>query len=322
MASFIDNYKLYLLQGNDKYDFTNVVGAFSWGSDIDTLSSSLSFSIISTCEPKCKIGDKLILTNNGKLIFKGVVTNTVTNKNEIQVSSNDYAWYLNKSSLFIQFKKISVSDAIKQLLSKFSIPIDSIFYMKTTVNKSYTDMVISDIISDLIQMYTKETGVKVRSEMINGKFRVYAVKDEVINPSYKPTSNLQDFKSFDYIGDDWTIKKSIEDMTNSVLVKQGNKIMHFKNQEAINKYGLLQETIDVDGTDISKAKNDAKNILADKSSVTEDVECTVLGDDSIIAGRSVVLTSLNNSKYLIKSANHTYNGSSHIVSVQLVKGGL
>jgi hypothetical protein len=316
----MENYKITLIQNNQKMDITNNIDAINWTSDLDTLSTHLSFNIANTqIETKAELGNQIILTNKSKLVFSGVVTNLSVNKDFTTIDCNDYAWYLNKSKAFIQFKKISVTDAIKRLCSKFNIQADSILTMNTIVSKIYTDETISEIMLDLLGEYTKETSIKVRMEMLNSKFRVYAVKDEIINPVHSIAENIAPVNCFGNIGIEWSITKSIEDMINSVQIVNGNKISFIKDDNNIGIYGLLQESISVENTDVSKARNEANMMLKERNIIPENLSVVVLGSNDIIAGRCVVIGGDVKGKYLITSCGHTLNTASYLCNVTLKK---
>ncbi len=322
MASFVENYKIFLAKLSGKYDITGAVGAFNWGSDIGTLSSKLSFDIAKNEFILPEMGDKILLTNQGKLVFQGVITSRNQNNATYGINANDFAWYLNKNKAFHQFRNVSVTDAIKQLCGRYNVPIDNICNMPTMIkNKIYTDQCISDIMLDLIQMYQKETGNHVRMEMISGKFKAFVMTDISINPVFKLAENIGTSQCFDYIGLDYSVSESIEDMVNNVQIIQNNKIILVAGQsESIKKYGMLSETIMVDGTDTAKAKNEAKTIISENGKVNPEMSISIIGDDSIVAGLSVTLPKLGG-KWIIKSASHTYNGT-HLCSVSLTKVGV
>lgn len=320
MADKVDDYKLIIIQNSVKLDITGAVDGLSWASDIDTLSSQLSFGMSKATTIKPRLGNHILLLNNSKLVIQGVITNLNESKDSFAVTVNDYAWYFNKSKLYIQFKDVSVSDAIRELCSKLCVPVDSICTMKTKVKKIYSDKTVSDVLNDLLAIYTKESKFEVRMEMLGGMFRVYVCKDMIINPTYKQAENLAPFKVMDAIGDDWSISQSIEDMINSVVISTDSNKPLVKDDINIKAYGLLQEIINVGDSDVSTAKKDAKNLFNQKNVIPKAITISCLGDDSIVAGRSIILSSLGNSKYLIKSASHSYSGI-HTVSMTLVKGG-
>ena len=78
----MDNYTLFLIKDNKaKHNITNLISNLSWSDNIDTLGTQLSFDFTRNREDSFLVkkdlvetGDKLILTNNNKEIFRGIIT--------------------------------------------------------------------------------------------------------------------------------------------------------------------------------------------------------------------------------------------------------
>lgn len=304
-------FKLYV----GKKEISNFASGVNWSSDIDTLSAQLGFTVKNNQSPE--LGARIVFVNGGKTVFIGVVTAINRQKQTSSITANDYAWYLNKNKAFQQFKNISITDAIEQLCGKYKIPVGEIALMPRKVTKLYTDVYVNEIFKALIEEHERETGQTMHLEMRGGKLYVFPVAEQLIDPVFELSGHLGKFHCFDFISNDFSETLSIEDMVNHVQVIQNNRILSdIKNPDAIKKYGMLSETVTVDGTNVAQAKNDAKTLIESKSIVPTEMSVNVMGSDEILAGRTVRWGGF---KWLIKSANHTYGGT-HKCAVTLKKG--
>lgn len=326
----MDNYKLSLIKNDGKkYDITSVIGGLSWKDNIDTLGMELSFSILRNKEDKymknhdvVEVGDKLILLNNDKETFRGIVVDLDTARYGKSIAAFDYAFYLNKSKTIKQFKKILGSDVIKQLCNEFKIPIGKIESISTQINKIYKDETISEIIKDVLSQSTQENGIKYRLEMREGKLFVEKYSDLIVIGGFKPAQNITKFNVLNAIG---SISKSesITEMRNSILISSGDEesvrvIASAKDDKNIGLYGLLQEVESVDDKDIGQVNNIVKNRLVELNRIGEEISLELLGDDKVRSGRILeIKNEIYNldGRYLVKDCTHNYQNGIHTMSI-------
>lgn len=331
----MDNYTLFLIKDNgNQTNITNICGNLSWRDNIDSLGMELSVDVARNINDKymngydlVEVGDKLVLSNNGKEIFTGIIVDLATGQYSKSITAFDYAFYLNKSRTIIQFNKVKASEAITQLCSKFNIPLGNIASISTVITKIYKEDTIADIIKDILSIATKELSIKYRLEMREGKLYIEKYTDLIIKPLFKPASNLASINVMDAIGN---INKteSIADMANSILISSGDEkssrvIAEVKDDKNISKFGLLQEVESVDDKDIAQAKNIANNMLKDMNRVGEDISINnLLGDDNVRAGRILDVDNAMfglKGQYLVKDCTHTYQNSIHRMNLTVEK---
>lgn len=321
-------YSAYILKNGTKFDVSEVIKNLSWGDDIDTLGMDFNFSmpnkILYSGGFAVNEGDGLVvinkLTNNE--IFRGIAVTKNVDKHITNINALDYAFYLNQSKIVIQFTRISASDAINTLCEKFNVPIKRIEAINVLVTKIYTDNTIAEIIVDLLEHATEETGEKYRLEMQEGKLFVGKYTDLIVTGNIRLAQNLSPIKLTEAI-DTITSTTSIAEMKNSVIAVNNNKILATEqDQTNIDKYGLLQEVISIDDKNSAQARNIVKNKLLDLNRVTKTFTVDAVGDDTIRAGRLIEFNYPEhdiNGLYLIKSANHSYSNNTHKVSLELIE---
>lgn len=324
----VDNYTVYIIKEEDRYDITDIVGDMSWGNSIDTLSTEFSFSVgrsnydryMTSIDIEC--GDQILVTNKDEQTFFGIITNKGKSYGSYSFSCYDFGFYLNKSETVIQFKKTTVSDAIKQLCSRFDIEVNTPNIL-TQISKLYADTVVSDIINDLLIQVKDETGNKYNFEMHGDKLYVYEYGSLVIKAVYRPV--IAEFDATNRIGSDYSYSESIEDMKNKIIITSDNgkgmsAVAEKQDSDSICRYGLLQVVESVDDKDIAQARNIAKNKLKDVNRITRDISFTMLGDDRVRAGRVINVDNEHiglKGQYLITEADHTYSNGIHRVNVTL-----
>ncbi|WP_077369715.1 XkdQ/YqbQ family protein [Anaerosalibacter sp. Marseille-P3206] len=330
----MNNYTINLIKDNGgNKNITNISSGLSWKDSIDTLGMELNFTTgRSTIDRYMKgydlveIGDKIILLNNSKELFRGIIVDLGIDKYSKAITAFDYAFYLNQSRTIIQFNKVKADDAIKQLCNKFNVPIGNITSIPTTITKIYKDDTVADIIRDILKQATDALRIKYRLEMKAGKLYIEKYTDLVIKPKFKPAPNIAPFNPLKAIG---SISKteSIADMRNSILISSSNEkssrvVATAKDDKNIAKFGLLQDVESVDDKNIAQAKVIAQNKLKELNKVNEDISITILGDDNVRAGRILEIdndTFKLKGQYLVKDCIHAYHNRIHTMDLTLEK---
>ena len=323
-------HELVLIKGNKKQNITQLVGNLAWSSNIDALGVELSFDYAFNDSRYFKsydivdIGDHVALFNQSKLISKFIVVDESTSgRFGKSYTGFDYSWYLNKNQTVIQFKKIAASQAIQKLLDKLGIK-HNITQINTLITHIYKGETVSDIINDILEQATQETGHKYRVEMDKDVLTIKKTSDLVINPKVRLSSNTPEFSVVSAIGiPDWN--RSIQEMKNNILVVNSNEdstkvIASAKGADNIKRFGQLTEVVEVDEKNEAQARNIAKTKLSELNRIEETITLPLLGHDDIRAGRILNIdepvTGIKG-KYLIKSAAHTESNGIHLVTVEL-----
>ncbi|MGD6845228.1 XkdQ/YqbQ family protein [Bacillus infantis] len=297
-------------------NITDLVGDLSWSDNIDALGAKLEFNLAYSDMPKfpkkvVSIGDAVTL-KNGKVLFQGIVISESTSgRSPKKYICFDYAFYLNKSKTIIQFNKHAASEAIQKVLTEYSIP-NQIVGIPTRISKIYKEDVISDIIKDILEQATNETGTKYRLEMRAGVLHIERQRDLMINARINLIGNP-------------SRTQSIEEMKNSILiVSEGEKVSKIvaeaKNAGNIKKYGLLQEIQTVDKKDMAKAKNIASQLLKELNVIREENSLELLGNDDVRSGRILRINEPVTGivgDYLITDCTHSFSNGIHRMSLSL-----
>lgn len=319
---------VYLIKSNKRINITTIISEISWESSMDTLGQQLSFNAVygvSKDFPKnpIDIGDMIVFSIE-KEVFRGIIVNE--NKSTIGTISYvafDFAFYLNKSKKFYQFNKMKADAAIKKIASDYGTKIGKVTSMPTVINEVFMSETGADIIKKIIEQSENDQGIKYRMEFRQGKLYVDKQKDLTVRGKFRLSVDFA-YKDAKESVFNVSRTRSIEEMVNSVQIVMNNKVVYtHSDSKLIKKYGLLQDVIDVQDKNSAQVKNEAKNILSELGKVLETATCEMLGDERVIAGRTIELKddiSGLSGKYLINSVSHSIINDIHKMSLDLLKG--
>ena len=311
-------------------DVTDVIGNLTWRDTVDTLGVEVEFELpVNGYDEKFEflyditLGDPIqILNDKGETLIQAIIVTESPNGKITNFTAYDMAWYLNKSTVIKQFKKMIGNDCVKSLCKEIGIKVE-VSGLDTTIDKIYKDKTISDVIKDIIEQCSQFNSKKFFIEFDNGTLKIM------------PYKKIKVFGQFEIQKDKFinineniggvSLTKSIVDMKNSVLVITENKgavrtIGQEQDTKSIEKYGKLQQVVTLDEKEFSKANLVAKNELKKLNKITEDFSIDVLGDDNVKSGRVIDIDlPLFNLKgeYLIKESNHTISNHIHKINLKL-----
>lgn len=311
-------------------DVSDIIGNLTWRDTVDTLGVEVDFELpINRYDKKFEflyditLGDPIqILNAKGEVLVQAIIVSETPNGKITSFTAYDMAWYLNKSTVIKQFKKMIGNDCVKSLCKEIGIDVE-VSGLDTKIDKIYKDKAVSEVIKDIIEQC---------SQFNSKKFFIEFDKNKLIVSPYK---KIKVFGTFEIQKDKFinineniggvSLSKSIVDMKNSVLVITENKgairtIGEEQDSKSIEKYGKLQEVVTLDEKEFSKANLVAKNELKKLNKITEDFSIDVLGDDNVKSGRVIDIDlPLFNLKgeYLIKESNHTISNHIHKISLKL-----
>ena len=310
--------ELYLIK-EDAVNITDITGGIGLSTSMDTLGASLNFNIARNFnDPNyalaetLEVGDIVIL-NNSKELFKGVILEITTNKFNKNVKCLDFCFYLNKNKVVKQFDEISASTAIKQVLKEIGADIGEISTISTSITKIYNSNTIAEIINDILKQANDELGIKYIIEFAEDKFNVVPFRKVNVQFRYKSTSSE-------------SLTESILEMKNSIIVTSNEQeeieiLAVAKDEDNIERYGSLQEVITVSpDEDEAKVRNIAKTKLKELNKVFRTASLQGFGNDEFKAGRVLELNNQEFSlkgEYLIKSCSHTWVKGEHLVNLEV-----
>lgn len=321
------NFSLNMFANGSEVDISDQSGNLAWSYDSKTLGVNLTFDFADVSEYKVKLGSIVMLRDEDdyEVIFLGIVVSSSKKGKVYNFSAYDFAWYLNKSDVIIQFNKTNATTAVKLLCKKIGVEVGDIPYLKTLITGIYIDVKPSEILYDIINQVFLETSKKYFFEMNGSKLDVKEIGLEIINASFKIADNLSPVKIEDVIGEDFTISESIENMKNSVIVVSSESeyirvLETAKDQESINEYGLLQEVIKVDQKNESQARNMASNTLKELNKVMISRSIPTLGHKGLKHYRKLIINSPETKlvgEYIILSAAHSYSEGFYKTSISV-----
>ena len=311
-------------------DVTDIIGNLTWRDTVDTLGVVVDFELpVNRYDKKFEflyditLGDPIqILNDKGETLVQAIIVSETPNGKITSFTAYDMAWYLNKSTVIKQFKKMIGNDCIKSLCKEIGIKVE-VLGLDTKIDKIYKDKTISDVIKDIIEQCSRFNSKKFFIEYDKDTLRIMPYKKIKVVGQYEMQKDK--FININENIGGVSLSKSIVDMKNSVLVVTENKgairtIGQEQDSKSIEKYGKLQEVVTLDEKEFSKANLVAKNELKKLNRITEDFSIDVLGDDNVKSGRVIdVDLPLFNLKgeYLIKESNHTISNHIHKISLKL-----
>lgn len=317
-------YSLLKIQGNTTIDITELLKeGVQKRSTAEEISEELSFTLAYT--PKItninllNEGDKIIFRVDGVSRFNGIVVKKSVTKTEISYSAFDYGWYFNKNEEVYQFNS-TVSENVKKICNDFGITIGYLTNIPTKFNKIVKGT-LSSIIKEMVDLATKDQGVKYYWYVSNNKFYLekFNTNPVVLTSKYLNGNSITDFIS------DYSSESSIDGMYNAIKVVESeeNKVTQLAYQQdsnSINKYGKLQKIEEVSKEEKSKALNIARNTLKELNKVQKTFSITVLGNVNCRANKVLSFNEpLYNftGNYKIKQCTHNFNGASYTMNLEL-----
>ena len=311
-------------------DVTNYIRDLTWRDSIDTLGVEVSFELAVNKFDKnlsflydITLGNPVqIINEKGETLVQAIIVSENPNGKTTSFTAYDMAWYLNKSTVIKQFKKMVGNYCIKSLCSEIGIKVE-VSGLDTKIDKIYKDKTISDIIYDIIEQCSQFNSKKFFIEYHKGTLKVGPFKKIKVTGQYEMHKNtfIDVAKNIGEV----SLSRSIVDMKNSILVITQNKkavrtVGKEQDSESIKKYGMLQEVVTLDEKEHKKAKLVAKNELKKLNKITEDFSIDILGDDKVKSGRVIDIDiPLFNLKgeYLIKESSHTVQNGIHRANLRL-----
>lgn len=311
-------------------DVTDYISDLNWRDSVDTLGVEVDFTLAVNRYDKnleflysITLGDPIQVINSvGETLIQAIIVTESPNGKTTNFTAYDMAWYLNKSTIIKQFKKMIGNDCIKSLCKEIGIKVE-VSGLDTKIDKIYKDKSISDVIKDIIEQCSQFNSKKFFIEYDKDTLRIMPYKKIKVVGQYEMQKDK--FININENIGGVSLSKSIVDMKNSVLVITENKgairtIGEEQDSKSIEKYGKLQEVVTLDEKEFSKANLVAKNELKKLNKITEDFSIDVLGDDNVKSGRVIDIDlPLFNLKgeYLIKESNHTISNHIHKISLKL-----
>lgn len=303
-------------------DIISYVGDISLNSSGDTVGLTLTFKMTNNSDlyispPQINLANSVcLLDDDSNVVFRGIIITKDTSKTQFSFNCYDFGFYLRQSKDIIQFNGSTATEAIRQLLNKYSVPIGSLPSLSILITKVYYDEYISDIIYDILDYCSALNGQKYFLEFSNGNFNI--VGNVYVNPTIKISSNISGANINSYLNDT-TKTETFENMKNKVVAYTEDSdniqtIVTAQDSSNISKYGLLSEVLKIDADDTSRANYLATSKLNELNSISQTLNFSSLGSFDVLANRIIyindsVTESVGNAR--VKDVMHVISNGIH-----------
>lgn len=275
----------FLLMKNTTNKLLDITQIIEVGSKLskgkDDLCWGLSFTVFKD-QLYIECGDVIAIKYNSKEVFNGVIVSTNSNS----FKALDFGFYFNKNKHIFQFEDVESSEAIKLLIESIGGEIGNIEKTNTMIDKLYFNQALGSIIKEIMDNIIELEGITYSFYYKNGVFNFEKCKKDKYKAGvHSPLKALNGiFNGFNFNGLNYIVpptrSTSIEDLRNSIRVYEqtGNEYINdseAKNEISINKYGLMQEVIEIKENEKHIAEKKAENILKELNKVKETVSFSI-----------------------------------------------
>lgn len=307
----------------DGQDITSIVSSIQWTGEILHSDRKISVNISNTIDGRIQFlnietGKEVIFFNNGEELFRGIVFNTdINDKGEMNISAADVNVYLTKNIDTRKFENKKASDIVKRICDDFEIPYGDIIDTGYVIPKLiFRDKSLFNMMIAALTITEKQTGSRFFIFNKGGKLQLLKRKDQVTKWVLENGVNIL---SADY-------SKSIDKMKTQIKVVGGDKeksplIATVKNDELINKYGIMQHLENAD-SDLTKSQVEqlAKELLKQLGTIEDSASIDAIGINEVISGSCIYvtekMTGVKGAFYVINDS-HTFENGKHTMSITL-----
>lgn len=324
-----NNSKLFYVVGDTLKDVSGFTSNYKRSDNKDGLGQEFSFDLV--CNPidkyygdtKLDMGGKVLFENNGVQVFVGVIKEIKRRGlTDYSYTCYDFAWYLNKDEVFIQFNQCTAKSAIEQICAAKNIEAGTISdSLITPITKIYNGETVSDAIKDIMKQCTDESGKKYKMEVRGKKLFIEDYGELTMKAVYKPAPSMAEF-DVTVVPAEFSASYSIADRVDKVVVissseKESQVLAEASNDGDISTYGALVHYEKVDKKNSAQAGQIAKTKLAELNKIKEERQLKLFGDDSVRAGRILEFNQPDIDmvgKFLVVECSHEYNQNTHIMT--------
>lgn len=329
---YVDNHRLYLERsGQTARDITAFVGDLTATDDVTALSVELTGTqIVSQWDkyvPKLALqpGDKLRLRNEAAQqdVFVGQL---VTVGLDGSITAYDRGWYLGRSGVILQCSGMAADEAIRAACSKAGVGVKSVTSLPTKISEVWLGDAVSDIIADILERCSAETGKEYQARMSPDGLVVRELPTTAIKAFHKPAENLAAFDITWALGQ-VSGEDSIAELYNAVVLAAEDSGKVYRGAQASNpasiaKYGFLQYVESVtENPGTAQLGQMVRTLLAQKDRVgrTRTVS-EIWGCDEVTSG---TVLDFNSPAFGISGRNrvtrvvHHYGGAGHTMELEI-----
>ncbi len=329
---YVDEHRLYLERsGQAARDITAFVGDLTATDDLAALSVELTGTqLISEWDkyvPKLALqpGDRLRLRNEaaGADVFVGQL---VTVGLDGAITAYDRGWYLGRSGVILQCSGMAADEAIRAACSKAGVGVKSVVSLPTKISEVWLGDAGSDIIADILERCSAETGAEYQARMSPDGLVVRQLPTAFIRAYHRPARNLPGFDITWALGQ-VSGEDSIAELYNAVVLaaEDSGKVYsgaQASNAASIEKYGFLQYVESMsENTGTAQLGQMVRTLLAQKDRIGRTRTISeIWGCDEVTSG---TVLSFNSPAFGLKGKHrvtrvvHHYGGAGHTMELEV-----
>lgn len=290
----------------DGKDISNYIETITWSGDENQLARRLSISYlyaprsIPSRTMAVTKGQQLIMTDNGRQYFDGIVLREERTESGITMQSMayDYAWYLRSKALGIY--QGAPADVVRQVCGENGIPVGRLYAMEGEV--------------EIISTGEKSISQVIETAYEGGDVHVYMQGNSLCVEQYG--AELAGTVTGDDYVTDASYSSSAENLVNKVILlnAQDKPVGEFTN--GLTGYGTIRDAYKISG-DEKDIRKEAEKLL---KGIEESGKIVVRGNAAFQTGKAVIVEKVNSKirgRFIIISDSHSIKDADYRTTLGL-----
>lgn len=277
---------IYLTHNQSTRRITDILLNWSWSGDKSTLVRQLIAEIAfdeSTGLPVPQMGDAVMITDDsGDPIFDGVVLRRSAGSEETSMSFTcfDRGIYCRRNDGTYKFRDATPESITRQVCADYEIPVVSLPRSGVKVSRKFAGVALDKIIETVWTLASQQTGEKYAITYTPRGLMVSVRDVSERSLVLKAESNLMDAQT----------SEDASNMVNSVAIydSDGSFLRRTGDSTAQQLYGVMEKHLTANASSDVDTDKEAQELL-DNGVMQQTVTVNVLGDLSLITGKTVVV---------------------------------
>ncbi len=277
---------IYLTHNQSTRRITDILLNWSWSGDKSTLVRQLIAEIAfdeSTGLPVPQMGDAVMMTDDsGDPIFDGVVLRRSAGSEETSMSFTcfDRGIYCRRNDGTYKFRDATPESITRQVCADYEIPVVSLPRSGVKVSRKFAGVALDKIIETVWTLASQQTGEKYAITYTPRGLMVSVRDVSERSLVLKAESNLMDAQT----------SEDASNMVNSVAIydSDGSFLRRTGDSTAQQLYGVMEKHLTANASSDVDTDKEAQELL-DNGVMQQTVTVNVLGDLSLITGKTVVV---------------------------------
>lgn len=306
--------RIYLTaHGGGTREITSLVVSAVWSGDKATITRKLAVIMLHDDGedwPVPQEGDGMTLEGESGTRFWGYVVKTHANseRGTMDVTCFDRGIYLRNNDGTYKFRLTPPEDIAAAVCGDYGVPVKALASTGALLDRKFSATKLDKIVRTAYTLAAEQTGERYAIRMTPEGLEVKVQSQTSGSIRLRPRSNLMSADT----------TRSIENMVNSVAIydEYGQRLTTFRDQAAIDLYGLMEKHITQGET---SAQAEAAAALED-GALQQSVTVEVLGDERMITGETVVVeeeTTKLQGVFWIDADTHTWKRNIYTCALTL-----